>query len=285
MIWKILIAEDEAMERTILKEIIEENIADVSVRTAADGLNAVETATLWGANLALLDIEMPGLNGIKAAAQIRAALPKCQIIFLTAYGRFDYAQEALRLQVYDYLLKPAEDADVLAAVRQALAKIIPTDGMQALFPPLPAIAAHTIGTTPPAQGEGDDAPLSDIGMGNDLSNTEDTPAPDKNRKLLGQVQGYLAEHYAQDISLEAVAELLDFSPYYLSKLFKNTVGTSFIDYLTELRLNAAKELLADPSLSAKEIGERVGYPNSNYFNKMFKKKTGFTPIEYRNSLR
>ncbi len=271
MQFKILIAEDETMERNILKEIIEENCPVASVRTAADGLSAVETATLWGANLALLDIEMPGLSGIKAAAQIRAALPKCQIIFLTAYGRFDYAQEALRLQVHDYLLKPAEDADVLAAVHKALAKIAPTDTVQPHVASLAALPNPTLETLTP--------PLADS------TSAEEAPAVEKNHKLLLQVQGYLAEHYAQDISLEVVAELLDFSPYYLSKLFKTTFGTSFIDYLTELRLSAAKELLADPSYSAKEIGERVGYPNSNYFNKLFKKKTGLTPIEYRNSLR
>ncbi len=277
MMWKILVADDEAMERNILKEILEENLPNVSVRCAPDGLSAVETATLWGAHLALLDIEMPGMTGIRAAAKIRAALPKCQIIFLTAYGRFDYAQEALRLQVYDYLLKPAEDADILLAVRRALDKISPLN--LAVTPSAPFHTEHREVGTAQADKHLPAAPVQAFP-------TEDaSPAPDKNRKLLLQVQSYLAAHYAQDISLEVVAELLDFSPFYLSKLFKNTFGTSFIDYLTELRLNAAKELLSDPSLSAKEIGERVGYPNSNYFTKLFKKKTGLTPIEYRNSLR
>ncbi|MFI3168855.1 MAG: response regulator [Faecalibacterium sp.] len=277
MMWKILVADDEAMERNILKEILEENLSNVSVRCAADGLSAVETATLWGANLALLDIEMPGMTGIRAAAKIRAALPKCQIIFLTAYGRFDYAQEALRLQVYDYLLKPAEDADILLAVRRALDKISPLDLTAA-----PSASFHTELREAGTAQTDTRLPAAPV----QAFPTEDTtPASDKNRKLLLQVQNYLTEHYAQDISLEMVAELLDFSPFYLSKLFKNTFGTSFIDYLTELRLSAAKELLSDPSLSAKEIGEQVGYPNSNYFTKLFKKKTGLTPIEYRNSLR
>ncbi len=288
MLWKILVADDEAMERNILKEILEEHIPDVTVRTAADGLSAVETATLWGADLALLDIEMPGMTGIRAAAQIRAALPKCQIIFLTAYGRFDYAQEALRLQVYDYLLKPAEDEDVLLAVRRALAKITPLEIVTPLpatpLPATPQPTAQSSATQSPASPKTASAPVVHVPLPS-LEDTASPTLPEKNKKLLLQVQQYLTEHYAQDISLEVVADLLDFSPFYLSKLFKNSFGISFIDYLTELRLAAAKELLADPSLSAKEIGERVGYPNSNYFTKMFKKKTGLTPIEYRNSLR
>ncbi len=273
MQWKILVADDETIERNILKEILEDNIPNVSVRTAADGLSAVETATLWGANLVLLDIEMPGMNGIGAAGKIRTALPKCQIIFLTAYGRFDYAQEALRLRVYDYLLKPAEDADVITAVNAALDKIKPTD------------AAFAHAPLPTAQASAPDVFIESSNTAPALTAPDAASPTDKNSQMLLQVQNYLSEHYAQDISLEVVAELLDFSPYYLSKLFKNAFGTSFIDYLTELRVSAAKELLADPSLSAKEIGELVGYPNSNYFTKLFKKKTGITPIEYRNSLR
>lgn len=283
MLWKILVADDEAMERNVLKEILEEHIPDVTVRTAADGLSAVETATLWGADLALLDIEMPGMTGIRAAAQIRAALPKCQIIFLTAYGRFDYAQEALRLQVYDYLLKPAEDEDVLLAVRRALAKITPLE-ITTPLPATPPPTAQSSATPSTAQPKTESVPVVHVPLPS-LEDTASHTLPEKNKKLLLQVQQYLTEHYAQEISLEVVADLLDFSPFYLSKLFKNSFGISFIDYLTELRLAAAKELLADPSLSAKEIGERVGYPNSNYFTKMFKKKTGLTPIEYRNSLR
>ncbi len=279
MQWKILVADDETMERNILKEILEDNIPNVAVRTAADGISAVETATLWGAHLALLDIEMPGMTGIKAASQIRAALPQCEIIFLTAYGRFDYAQEALRLRVYDYLLKPAEDADVIEAVNRALAK-----SKVAEYPA--AVAAPTAVVRPVASAGGSAANASNADATAQPAANAPAAAPlDKNSKLLLQVQIYLAEHYAQDISLEMMAELLDFSPFYLSKLFKSSFGTSFIDYLTELRLGAAKDLLADPSLSAKEIGEQVGYPNSNYFTKLFKKKTGLTPIEYRNQLR
>ncbi len=268
MTWKILVADDESIERAILKQILEENLTNVSVRTAADGISAVETATLWGANLALLDIEMPGMTGIRAAAEIRKTLPKCQIIFLTAYGRFDYAQEALRLQVYDYLLKPAEDQDVLDAVRRALQKISPIEQVSTRAPMLSGAAVS-----------------ANAGQAANALLAQDAPAPDKNKQLFLQVEEYITAHYTQDISLEEVAELLDFSPFYLSKLFKSTVGTSFIDYLTELRLNAAKDLLLHSQSSAKEIGEAVGYPNSNYFNKLFKKKTGFTPIEYRNQPR
>ncbi len=247
--WKILVVDDEAMERTAVKELLEQRMeCGVDVRTAADGLSAVELATIWQPDVVLLDIEMPGRDGVKAAGSILKALPQCQIVFLTAYGLFEYAQEAIRLGVRDYILKPAEDEEVLNAVNKAISRLEPAPE----------------GPEPEAE-----------------------PAPqksDKNARLMRQVQAYMEANYPNDISLDGLARTLDFSPYYLSKLFKQHFGVSFIEYLTDLRVRVAKEYLADPTKSVREVGELVGYPNGNYFVKMFKKKTGLTPTEYRNSL-
>ena len=65
--------------------------------------------------------------------------------------------------------------------------------------------------------------------------------------------------------------------------FKRTFGVNFVDYLTELRINAAKELLMDPLRPAAEVASMVGYESANYFARAFKKKTGMTPTEYRRS--
>ena len=246
--WKILIADDEAMERAALKEIIKENFGHIAdVRTAQDGPSAVEIATLWKADIILMDIEMPGMNGVEATQSIRRALPKCEVVFLTAYGLFEYAQEAIRLGVNDYILKPAEDETVLEALRGVMKKLSP-----------PALS-------PAPQGS-------------------EAASGDKNSKMMQQVEAYLAKSYAQDISLESVSETLGFSSFYFSKLFKQHFGTTFVEYLTDIRIQIAKSILQDPTKSAKEVGEAVGYPSSNYFVKLFKKKTGMTPTEYRNSL-
>lgn len=244
--WKILVVDDEAMERTAVQDILEQKLdCIVDVRTAGDGTSAVEIAAIWQPDVVLLDIEMPGLDGVKAAARILKSTPRCQIVFLTAYGLFEYAQEAIRLGVRDYILKPAEDEEILNAVHKALDRLEP----------------------PAAEPE--------------------EPAParsDKNARLMRQVQTYLEANYQNDISLDGLARTLDFSPYYLSKLFKQHFGVSFIEYLTDLRVRAAKEYLADPTKNVREVGQLVGYPNGNYFVKMFKKKTGLTPTEYRNGL-
>lgn len=244
---KVLVVDDEAMERAAVRELLEQRLdALVEVRTAADGMSAVEMAAIWQPDVVLLDIEMPGMDGVKAAGAILKAMPGCQIVFLTAYGLFEYAQEAIRLGVRDYILKPAEDEEVLNAVNKALARLAPV----------------------PAEPEEDPAPARS----------------DKNARLMRQVQTYLEANYQNEISLDGLARTLDFSPYYFSKLFKQHFGVSFIEYLTDRRVRAAKEYLADPTKSVREVGELVGYPNGNYFVKMFKKKTGLTPTEYRSRL-
>src|SRR5699024_7167095 len=103
-------------------------------------------------------------------------------------------------------------------------------------------------------------------------------------KLEQEVLMYMDEHYASDISLDMLADEVSVSPNYLSHLFKQTTGSSFVDYLTELRMNHAKEMLADLHLTVYEIAIEVGYSSSQYFSRVFKKYTDVTPTQYRNNL-
>ena len=117
---KVLIADDEGYQRELLTEIVEKRLGrEAEVRTAENGRLAVDAAALWAADVALLDIEMPGLSGIEAARQILAQRPECRIIFVTAYSLFTYAHEAVRLGACDYILKPVDADDVERAVRRA----------------------------------------------------------------------------------------------------------------------------------------------------------------------
>ena len=98
-----------------------------------------------------------------------------------------------------------------------------------------------------------------------------------------QAQEYIQENYKKDLSLDALSKELDISPYYFSKLFKEETGSNFVEYLTNLRMSRAKELLKDEKLSMKEICMEVGYSDPNYFSRIFKKNFGMTPTEYRES--
>lgn len=107
--------------------------------------------------------------------------------------------------------------------------------------------------------------------------TRDRPVSD----LIAQALAILDQQYARDISLESIAETIALSPPYFSRLFSSQVGKTFIDYLTELRMNKACQLLRTSGLSIKEICSQVGYADPNYFSRIFKKIIGQTPTEYR----
>ncbi len=99
-----------------------------------------------------------------------------------------------------------------------------------------------------------------------------------------RIKQYIAEHSHEDISLEAIGERFELSPFYISKLFKEQVGVNYIDFLTECRIDKAKKLMSDPARSLKEITFEVGYHDPNYFSKVFKKMCDLSPTEYRRAL-
>ncbi|MDO4492112.1 MAG: response regulator [Lachnospiraceae bacterium] len=99
--------------------------------------------------------------------------------------------------------------------------------------------------------------------------------------VIEKAKCYIRENYTWDISLDDISRTLKLTPYYFSKLFKQETGSTFMEYLTGLRIEKAKQLLKDPELSIKEIGISVGYSDPNYFSRIFKKVQGETPTEYR----
>ena len=99
-----------------------------------------------------------------------------------------------------------------------------------------------------------------------------------------RAKAYIAERYNKDISLDEVSKEVDISPYYFSKLFKEETGENFIEYLTGLRINKAKQLITGSDMSMKEICTEVGYSDPNYFSRIFKKNVGVTPTEYKDRM-
>lgn len=105
---------------------------------------------------------------------------------------------------------------------------------------------------------------------------------EKSKSIIEMSKDYIKENFNRDISLDEVSREVNISPYYFSKIFKEGTGENFIEYLTAIRIEKAKELLNTTELSMKEICTMCGYSDPNYFSRSFKKNVGVTPTEYKN---
>lgn len=223
---------------------------EIELRQAANGREAIQIFREHHSQIVLLDISMPGIDGLEAAETIRKEDKTCSIIFLTAYDEFDFAKRAIRVRALEYLLKPSTQEELIMVLEEAIQLIRQKQQRKDTLPAEPHEGEERL----------------------DLV---------KNQVMMEAVQEYIEQHYMEDISLQDAAELLHYSDAYFCRFFKQNFHKNFILYLSELRVEKAKELLADVTVNVKDVGQRVGFRDSSYFAKVFKRLTGVTPSEYR----
>ena len=102
--------------------------------------------------------------------------------------------------------------------------------------------------------------------------------------VVEKIQTYMQHNYPKNLTQDFIASLFYLNRSYLSTLFKQKTGMKFIDYLNEVRIEKSKELLKDSNRKMYQISKAVGYDNPKYFFRIFKKKTGMTPEQYREIL-
>ena len=238
----LLIADDENLELKVLEKTIKKFfLNELEIFMASNGKQAAQISDETEINIALLDIEMPGMNGIELAKLLREKNPDCIIIFITAYDRFDYAIEAMHIKAFDYLLKPWKEEKLTGLINEAIVNI------------------------------------KELSLENSVN--ENLQESQKSA-----IKKYIKENYKRDISAGDVAGILGYSDVYFSKIFKQLFDDTFINYLTKVRIDKAKVLLKDVGFNIKEVGASVGYTDSNYFTKVFKRAVGMSPSEYRGNI-
>lgn len=121
-----------------------------------------------------------------------------------------------------------------------------------------------------------------LDMGTEL--IENIRKKNQSLDLISKVCIYLQNHFSESITLNDLAQYFFISPSYLSHYFKSKKNLSVVQYLQEIRLNKAKELLKNTQLSIADIADQVGYPDSNYFTKVFRKELQISPSDYRKSV-
>ena len=260
---KVLLVDDEPFIIQGLKVLIDwEQEGYMIAGTASNGKEAYDFLKKESVDLIIADIQMPVMTGLDLQEAIRKEnLSNAYFVILSGYADFEYAKEAIALGSAYYLLKPVDPDELEASVRRAMRQIETERKLKELAAAQPQ----------PEQTETEEE-------------AEDAPEEGENSQtalVMAHVRRYLEDNYMFDLSLDSVGEILHISPAYLSAQFKKYQKMNFLDCLTELRINAAKELLADPFRSSAEVASMVGYEDASYFARAFKKRTGMTPTQYR----
>ncbi|MBB6670643.1 response regulator transcription factor [Cohnella nanjingensis] len=253
---KVMVIDDEAHIRLGIAKILSRYPGGLTiVGQHANGLEAMLQISGMRANdldVVITDIEMPMMNGLQFIEQAKAKLPELWIIMLSGYNDFEYARRAMRAGAADYLLKPMDKVEVFRLLdRRMEAK---------------NAAAGKAGDGPDEVAA---APLAATTSGQIASTAE-------------RICKLIEQSYNRDIDLKYIADAVGFNASYVSKLFSREMGETITDYLNRVRIDKAKQFLRDhPGLKVYEIAHLVGYGDKIYFQKLFKRTVGVTPLEYR----
>lgn len=266
--YKVIIADDEYMVKLGLKTLIHDETTDFQVvGEAEDGEEALELIDRLQPDLLLTDIRMPVMDGLDLLREVHSKQLRTDTVLVSGYGEFAYAQEALRYGAVDYLLKPIQ-ADALLGL-------------------LNRLRDKWVGSAESVHG---DVALSDEPQPDDRASAsflrvETDSCHSGYKQMVVQALVYMEAQFADpQFSLSEVAGHLHISPAYFSFMFKKIEGVPFIQYLTRMRMELAKQMLADFSNKIYVVGYAVGYPEYTHFTKAFKKYAGCSPTEYRQLL-
>ncbi|KAA9015993.1 response regulator transcription factor [Niallia endozanthoxylica] len=248
----IVIVDDEPTTRQGLQRTLERwSNGEFTIHTAESGEDVLRIAEETKIHLLLTDIRMPEMNGLQLLKNIKEKGMSPVVIVISAYSEFEYAQEALRLGVVNYLLKPVGKKKLIEAVEEAV---------QVLEKQLRVGMIEKVV----------DEKIVD-------ANTKIDSAKDTIRESIT----YIDQHLKDELTLKDVASHVHLNPSYFSVLFKEQVKLTFSEYVTRRRIQRAKELMISTNLPINEIAEEVGYKTAKYFIKLFKDNEGVTPSVYR----
>ena len=254
--YQVMIVDDEMLERMALGKKLKKHFGDLlQIVQAENGIEAVRTFKKLRPRIVIMDIGMPGMNGVSAAEAIHELDRQAVIIFLTAFDEFSYAKRAISIGALEYLLKPCEERELLPVMEEAMRQADLRQMNEELY-----VREH-----PADEGVRADEEVSESGI----------------RDVASVIQEYVRTHYMQEISMQDAARAMNYSDSYFCKLFKQCFDQNFTTYLTDVRIREAKRLLADQGMSVRDVGLNVGYGDSRYFSRVFKRMTGMLPSEYR----
>ncbi|MCR4655382.1 MAG: response regulator [Lachnospiraceae bacterium] len=244
--YNILLADDEHyLRQSLARKIAELDQSFKVVCEAGDGRAALKALSENDIQVVFTDIRMPEMDGLALSSEISRRYPDMVIIILSGYADFEYAKQAIRCGVFEYLLKPVSEEELSGVLSRTSLRL------QELY----------------------ELPEENGAAGKSIE------------EACSYLEQYMIKNFREDIDFGALAEQFGFTSAYLSKSFTRALSESPSRYLTGLRMEEAKRLLSSTNESIARVGELSGYPDQFYFSRTFRKEVGENPSEYRKRTR
>lgn len=243
---ELLIVDDDIENRQMIRSIVENSHFNyLTVYEAVTADSGYALLKQGEPTVMIMDLSLPDEDGISFGKSAMELYPSMQIIVTTYLKMFETVQGCINLGFAAYLLKPLSKSETLEVLERIL----------------------TRGLLRESRGFLDKETTSKFGA--DLANPVQTTIR------------FIQSNFNKQITLKEVADLVYLSPSHFSRLFKEDVGTTFVEYLTNIRIEKSKSLLKMTSLPIEVIAHHVGFTSASYFATSFKRAEDKTPREYR----
>jgi YesN/AraC family two-component response regulator len=241
----VVIDDEKLIARNIAKNVSRAHDQFEVIAIFNNGLEAFDAIPELLPDVIITDIRMPEKDGMELTKNIYQEYPFIYCIIVSGFDDFEYAKEAIHYNVTDYLLKPINLDEIKVALANIEKKLL-------------AAKIH---------------PDSDL-----------IQFQKKSEDIVNLVKEYVQNNYSAQINLSALADSFGFSLSWLTKLFIKYANITPSKYIKEYRMNIAKQLLRDSSLTISNISQQTGFLDQFHFSKAFKQVTGVSPSEYRSQI-
>lgn len=247
--YRLIIADDQPLSRNGLKKIVNWNELGFDVvEVFADGSEVLEYLESNQAEVLLLDVVMNKVSGLEVAKWIAQHKRKTKVVLISGYREFENARRAVEYGVSSYLLKPMESREIKEVFRKVKTML-------------------------------DEEAKLGLNLEMGVSSSSET-----DMELIRLAEKYIENHLDQMICVDDIAENLFISKGHFQREFKRIKGITVMEYVVQIKMEKAKELLLKKERNYMDIAKILGYSDVKYFQKSFKKYTGYSMREYQRNL-
>lgn len=247
--YRVVLVDDEIIFLDFMRTVIDWKDCQCDIiGCAEDGQRALDLILNRKPDIAFVDVNIPLVNGLEVCRQVREKGLDTRLVIVTAHDEFQIAYQAIKMGISDFLLKPFDRGELEKCLEKVMRELN-------------------------GGASGQEADLPEEGS-------------TKHELMSAAIDDYLEKHYSDSgLSLQVISRDLGFESSYLRRVYKSARGITITQRLENIRLEAARRLLASGQYQVQEISTMTGFSDTYYFSKRFKQVVGVTPTAYRNGKR